>query len=156
MAAKPAAADRHYRAVAMTRVFDAPRERVFEAWTSAEQLSHWFAPEHFTVHSCEADPRPGGLFRLCMRSPQGQDYWVRGSYREVVAPERLVIACTADDELGIARLEEIIIVSFSDDRRGTRLELKADATGPSTRAAQMLGGMERGWAETIDRLADIL
>jgi uncharacterized protein YndB with AHSA1/START domain len=70
---------------------------VFAAWTRAEHLAHWFGPRGFTIHSCEADARAGGLFRLCMRSPEGQDYWVRGSFREVLAPERLVIQCSADD-----------------------------------------------------------
>lgn len=52
--------------------------RVFECWTRAEHLQHWFGPKGFTIHSCEADPRPGGVFKLCMRAPDGKDYWVRG------------------------------------------------------------------------------
>lgn len=156
MTAKTNTAKSHERSVAMTRVFDAPRERVFDAWTRAEHLVHWFGPEHFAAHSCEADPRPGGVFRLCMRSPEGKDYWVRGTYREIVAPERLVIACTADDEQGVARLEEVIQVTFTEHGGGTKLVLKADAAGPSARAAAMLDGMEQGWAQTIDRLASRL
>src|ERR1700758_5407923 len=74
------------RTVDITRVFDAPRERVFAAWTKAEHLARWFGPKGFTVPSCEADPRPGGAFCLVMRSPDGKDYRVRGNYREVVAP----------------------------------------------------------------------
>ena len=66
--------------VALTRVFDAPRERVFECWTRAEHLQHWFGPNGFTIHSCETDPRPGGVFKLCMRAPDGKDYWVRGRF----------------------------------------------------------------------------
>jgi len=143
----------HAHAVALTRHFDAPREQVFAAWTRAEHLAHWFGPKGFTIHSCEADPRPGGLFRLCMRSPQGKDYWVRGTYREVVAPERLVIACTADDESGVTRLEETIRVTCEDSGGGTMLKLSATASGSSAVAAAMLKGMDQGWAETIDRLA---
>jgi uncharacterized protein YndB with AHSA1/START domain len=103
------------RTVAITRVLDAPRERVFKAWTQAQDLAHWWGPKGFTVASCEVDPRPGGVFRVCSRSSRGKDYWVRGVYREVVALERLVIACTAEDENGIARLEEVIDVTFVED-----------------------------------------
>lgn len=138
--------------VDITRVFDAPRERVFAAWTRSEHLVRWFGPKGFTLHSCEADPRPGGAFRLVMRSPDGKDYRVRGSYREVVAPERLVIACTADDAKGIARLEEVINVTFTERAGKTTLTVHATASGSGAEAAAMLKGMPEGWAQTVDRL----
>jgi uncharacterized protein YndB with AHSA1/START domain len=140
------------RTVAITRVFDAPRERVFAAWTQAKHLAHWFGPKGFTVPSCEADPRPGGVFRLCMRSPEGKDYWVRGQYREIAPPERLVIACTADDDQGITRLEELIDVTFTQRGGETELKLLATASGPGAEAAAMIEGMPKGWAQTITRL----
>ncbi len=140
------------RTVKVTRVFDAPREQVFAAWTKGEHLMRWFGPKGFTVPSCEADPRPGGVFRLVMRSPDGKDYRVSGSYREVVAPERLVIACTADDDKGIARLEEVINVTFTERAGKTTLTVHATASGPSAEAAAMLKGMPKGWAQTVDRL----
>lgn len=152
-AATSPSAKRREHTVALTRVFDAPREQVFAAWLKAEHLAHWFGPKGFRIHSCETDPRPGGVFRLCMRSPEGKDYWVRGAYREVVAPDRLVIACTADDENGITRLEEVIRVTFAQSGDGTKLTLNATASGSSDVAAAMLKGMDQGWAETIDRLA---
>lgn len=136
------------------RLLDAPRERVFAAWTRAEHLAHWFGPRGFTIHSCEADPRPGGVFRLCMRSPDGMDYWVRGAYREVVAPERLVVQCCADDAAGVQRLDEIITVQLADEGGRTRLTLHATASGTGPEAAKMLQGMERGWSETLDRLRE--
>ena len=140
------------RTVEVTRLVEAPRERVFAAWTQAKHLERWFGPKGFTLHSCEADPRPGGTFRLCMRSPKGEDYWVRGTYREVVAPERLVIACTADDEKGIARLEEVINVTFARQGGKTKLTVHAVASGSTDRAVAMLEGMPKGWAQTVDRL----
>jgi len=140
------------QSVALKRVFDAPRSRVFECWTRAEHLQHWFGPKGFTIHSCEADPRPGGVFKLCMRAPDGKDYWVRGEFREIAAPERLVIACSADDAKGIERLHETIHVTFTESRGKTTVTVNATASGPSDEAAAMLAGMDKGWAQTIDRL----
>jgi uncharacterized protein YndB with AHSA1/START domain len=144
------------RTVRLTRVFEAPRGRVFECWTRAEHLVHWFGPKGFTIHSCEADPRPGGIFRLCMRAPDGKDYWVRGEYREVAPPERLVIACSADDDKGIERLHELIDVTLTESHGRTTVALTAVARGRSDDAANMLKGMDKGWAQTVERLGTLL
>ena len=119
-------------------------------------MTRWFAPRGFSVHSCEADARPGGIFRLCMRAPGGAEYWVRGSYREVVPPERLVIDCRADDENGVEQLDEVIRVSFAAEGRGTKLTLQAGAGGSGARAAAMLGewsgaGARRSTVSAIER-----
>lgn len=142
--------------VVVSRVFNASRSRLFEAWTRAEHLLHWFGPKGFTVHSCEAEARPGGAFRMCLRSPEGKDYWVRGEYREVAAPERLVIACTADDEKGVQSLTETIHVTFAEHDGGTRLTVSVTAAGTTPRAAEMMNGMQKGWSETVDRLNGLL
>jgi len=141
------------RTVSLIRVFDAPRSRVFETWTRAEHLARWFCPHGFTVPACEAEPRPGGVFRLCMRSPEGRDYWLRAVFREVVVPERLVIAGAADDERGIERIQTVIAASFAAQGGKTRLTLRATASGEGPEAGAMLEDMEQGWTETIGRLA---
>lgn len=141
------------RTVSLVRVFDAPRSRVFDAWTRAEHLARWFSPKGFTVPACEADARPGGVFRLCMRSPDGREYWMRGAFSEVVVPERLVIAAAADDERGIERIQTVSTVTFAAQGGKTKLTLRATAGGDGAEAGAMLDGMEQGWTETIGRLA---
>ena len=74
----------------MTRVFEAPRELVFRAWIDPELEKRWSSPLGVTVPVCETDPRPGGAWRLCMRTPVGEELWAAGVYRQVRAPERLV------------------------------------------------------------------
>jgi len=140
--------------VSTTRLYPAPRERVFECWTRAEHLAHWVAPKGFTLHDGQAEARSGGAFRLTMRAPWGDSYRVRGSYLEVVAPERLVIRCFAADEQGVERLEETIEVALVVEAKGTRLTLRAVAGGQGPEAERMLAGMEQGWNETLDRLGD--
>lgn len=142
--------------VVITRVFDAPRIQVFEAWTRAEHLEKWFAPRGYAITGCESDPRPGGRFALCMRSPRGEGYWVRGAYREVVPPQRLVIACALHDPQGVARLDEIIDVEFEQVGSRTRLHLNSTARGLGALAAAMLAGMQKGWDQTVDRLRELL
>ena len=150
-AAKP---QRREYVVSTTRLYAAPRERVFECWTRAEHLAHWFAPGGFTIHSVEADARAGGTFQLVMRAPDGGEHQVRGRYREVSPPDHLVIDCRATDENDVERLDEVIRVSFASEGGGTRLTLHAVAGGEGPEAARMLGGMERGWSETLDRLGE--
>lgn len=142
----------HESTVSLIRVFGASRPRVFAAWTDARQLERWFSPNGFTAHSCETDPRPGGVFRFCLRSPAGKDYWVRGSYREIVPPERLVIECTAHDEHDRPALQEVIRVTLADERGATRLTLVATAGGEGATAAAMVAGMPKGWNQTVQRL----
>src|SRR5208283_5321362 len=81
----------------ISRAFPAPRDLVFKAWSSAEHVKRWFSPEGcwfspegYSVPEAEIDFRPGGVFAICMRSPDGQDFWSRGSYIEISPPDRLV------------------------------------------------------------------
>ena len=82
------------------RVFDAPRERVWKAWTEAEQLKHWWGPKGFACTHCTVDLRPGGLMHYCLRSPDGQEMWGRFVYREIVKPQKLVFVVAFSDAKG--------------------------------------------------------
>ncbi len=81
----------HPAPVRVSRVFPAPRETVFEAWSSADHVKRWFCPNGYSVPEAKVEMRVGGAFEVCMRSPEGVDHWTRGTFADVVAPERLTI-----------------------------------------------------------------
>jgi uncharacterized protein YndB with AHSA1/START domain len=74
----------------MVELFDATPERVFKAWTNKKDFVSWYGPEGFTVPFCEMDVRVGGAWRACIKSPQGDEYWMQGKYIEITSPSRLV------------------------------------------------------------------
>ena len=88
------------RACVIGRVFDAPRELVFKAWTDPADLKRWWGPKGFTWVGCKTDLRPGGLFHYCMRSPHGHEMWGKFVYREIVAPEQLIFVNSFSDQDG--------------------------------------------------------
>lgn len=85
---------------AITRLFEAPREIVFEAWTDPRYVALWWGPHGFTTPFCEMEARERGHFRLCARSSQGEETWHQGIYHEVKAPERVVSTMSFANEQG--------------------------------------------------------
>jgi len=85
-----AAATTAERELTIRRTFDAPRALVFRVWTEPQHLAQWSCPRGFTMIENRGELRVGGAFSACMRSPEGSDHRLRGVYREIVAPERLV------------------------------------------------------------------
>lgn len=140
----------------IARVLDAPRELVFRAWTEQAHRLRWFAPHGFTVVQGESDPRPGGAWRSCMRSPDGVDHWHGGVWREVVRPERLVFTFAWDEDglLGQGRpgRETLVTVTFAE--RGGRTTMTFRQTGFGSGASRDDHG--EGWAESFERLAALL
>src|SRR5438093_4346652 len=117
-----AAATTSDREIVITRVLDAPRELVFEAWTDPEQVVQWWGPRGFTTTIHEVDVRPGGVWRFVMHGPDGTDYGNRVDFLEVVAPERLVYNHGPDGES--EGLSFRSTVTFEEEGRGTRLTLR--------------------------------
>lgn len=138
----------------ITRVFDARREVVFKAWTEVERLKRWWGPKNFTNPVCEADARPGGAIRIHMRSPDDTIFPMTGIFREVVAPERLVFATAALDEKGDPLFEIHHTITFAEIGGKTELTLHAKVAKASLASARYRGGMEQGWNQALDRLAE--
>src|SRR5687767_10583384 len=131
------------RVLVLTRVFDAPRELVFTAWSSPQHLAKWFGPKNFTLPFCETDFRPGGAYRLCMRGPDGKDYWLEGVYREIVEPERIVLTWERNGADDPHPGHTLVTVTFDDVAGKTRLTLR-QATFDATESRD---GHQHGWTE---------
>jgi uncharacterized protein YndB with AHSA1/START domain len=144
------------REITITRVFDAPRDVVFKAWTDAEQLAQWWGPKGFTNPVCEIDARIGGALRIHMRAPDGSIYPMKGEIRELVVPERLVFTNIAVDEAGNHIIEGLTSVTFADEGGKTKLTLRTRGSAVVAKAVAYLQGMEMGWTMSIDKLQALL
>jgi uncharacterized protein YndB with AHSA1/START domain len=144
------------REVTISRLIAAPRALVFKAWTDPMHLARWWGPRGFSNPVCEVDARVGGQLRIVMRGPDGTDYPMRGVFREVVAPQRLVFTNFPVDADDRPLMDGLTTVTFADeDGKGglkTRVTVVTRATGLAPVAAKMLDGMEAGWTQSIDRL----
>ena len=153
----------------ISRVFDAPRERVWKAWTEAERLKQWWGPKGFTVSHCTVDLRPGGVMHYCLRSPEGDDMWGKFVYREIVKPEKLVFVVSFSDEKGgITRhpmspdwpREMLSTVTFAEQHRGTLITVRWIPTNATELERKTFedgrDSMKQGWGGTFDQFAAYL
>jgi uncharacterized protein YndB with AHSA1/START domain len=153
------------REIVITRVFDAPRDLVFKAWTEPDRVMRWWGPNGFTTPVCKIDLRPGGVLHNCMRSPEGRDFWSKGVYREIVEPERIVCTDFFSDEEGTLvqpthygmspewPAEALVTVTFAVHDGKTKFTLHhAVGSAPASERDQC----RAGWTESLDRLAGYL
>jgi uncharacterized protein YndB with AHSA1/START domain len=142
-------ADTQNRELTITRVFDAPRELVFETWTKPEHMVRWWGPRGFTLPVCEIDLRSGGVFRFVMRGPDGRDYPFDGVYLEIVPPERIVFSGIIHDEPGH---EVLTTVTFVEHEGKTKLTVHQTYSFESDATR----GAPEGWTQSLDRLTEYL
>jgi uncharacterized protein YndB with AHSA1/START domain len=141
------------REVAMSRVFDAPRSLVWEAWTSPEHMPHWLlGPEGWTMPVCEIDLRPGGEFRFGWRKGDGEEMEIRGAYREVAPPERLV----STESWGGDWPETINTLVLSEEDGKTTMTQTVLYPSREARDAALETGMKDGASVSFERLAEYL
>jgi uncharacterized protein YndB with AHSA1/START domain len=135
----------------VSRVFPAPRDLVFKAWSSAEHLKRWFSPEGMSVPEAAIDFSPGGIFDICMRSPEGQDFWSRGSYDEISPPARLAFTSSVTIA-GSKKFTVQTTVTFENQGAGTLLTVHQlyDIHDESFLGA--VEGSAAGWRTTLDKL----
>ena len=137
--------------IVMTRVFDAPRELVFEAHTSCEHLSNWWGPRKYEVIECDVDFRPGGKWRIVHRGSEGNTITFYGEYLEIVRPEKIVWTFGFDDNPGGPET-----YTFEEHEGKTTITSSATFPTKELRDQVLSSGMEEGAAETYDRLDEYL
>ena len=151
----------------ISRVFNAPRERVWEAWTERNQLMQWFAPKGFTMPLAKMDFRRGGTFHYCLRSPDGKSMWGKFAYREINAPTRIVLVNSfSDANGGITRhpfsatwpLEMLSTTTLSEENGKTKLTIEWQPLNPTDAERRTFDaahdGMTVGWNGTFEQLAE--
>jgi uncharacterized protein YndB with AHSA1/START domain len=143
------------RSIITTRVFDAPRELVFEAWTDPKHLVQWWGPTGFTTTTRAIDLRPGGVWRFVMHGPDGVDYENRIVYDEIVKPERLVYRHPGGDDVEPVQIHVTVI--FEDHGGKTKLTMLMlfPSAAERDRVAEKYGAIE-GAVQSLERLAEHL
>ncbi len=137
----------------LTRVIRAPRAAVFAAWTKAEHIRNWFAPEVYSVPEARIEPHAGGAFEVMMRGPGGIEHWTRGTFRRVEPIDRLAIDMRVDDDNGEPIFLALTEVTFVDVADGTQIDVvqSYDVRQPRF-ASHMLQGASIGWTQSVDKL----
>jgi len=149
----------------VTRVFDAPRELVWKAWTDPQYVMQWWGPKGFTAPFCRIDFRPGGKFLCCMRAPDGKEFWNAGEYHEITLHEKIVYSMYFADPQGNKvdashyGIEHeggdgaYDVITFEDLGNGrTKLTLIGNE---SMESAKNSGEVE-GWNQVLDKVAEVL
>jgi uncharacterized protein YndB with AHSA1/START domain len=149
----------------VTRIFDAPRELVWKAWTEPKYVMQWWGPKGFSASSCEMDFRVGGKFLLCTKMPDGQDFWHCGEYHEIVPQEKIVSSMYFSDSKG-NRLESAELgieheaidgvhdeILFEDIGNG---QTKLTFIGNETMQGAIASGQFEGMEQTLDKVAAVV
>ena len=154
----------------ITRVFDAPRDRVWKSWTEAERLKQWWGPKGFVVTHCTVDLRPGGIMHYCLRMPDGNQMWGKFVYREIVKPERLVSVNSFSDKDGGTTVhpmspawprEMLSTVTFEAQGGKTKVAVQWVPLDTSTDLERKTfdegrESMKMGWTGTMEQFAEYL
>ena len=145
------------RELSLTRLIDAPREKVFKAWTDPELLKQWFAPLPWTTPYAELDVRPGGTSLVVMRGPDGNEFPNPGVYLEVVENERLVVtdAYTKAWEPS-AKPFMTLILTFENEGGKTRYTARVLHWTVADREAHEKMGFHEGWGQCADQLTALV
>jgi uncharacterized protein YndB with AHSA1/START domain len=145
------------RELVLTRLIDAPREKLYRAWTEPALMKQWFAPRPWTTPHVEVDLRPGGANLIVMRSPEGQEFPNAGVYLEVVPNQRLVF--TDAYKAGWEPSEKPFftgIITFEEEAGKTRYTARARHWNTADKEAHEKMGFHEGWGQCADQLAALV
>jgi len=149
----------------ITRVFDAPRELVWKAWTDPKYVMQWWGPKGFACPTCKIDFRVGGKFLISMKSPDGQEFYNGGEYHEIVEHEKIVSSMYFADangnkveaaELGIEHtaIEDAYDVTLFEDLGNGQTKLTF--IGNETAEDATASGQAEGWSQILEKIAAVV
>ena len=149
----------------VTRVFDAPRELVWKAWTEEKYVKQWWGPKGFTAPACQMDVRVGGKSLLCMKTPEGQEFWNAIEYHEIIPYEKIVSSMYFADskgnkvepaEMGIEHeaIDGAYDVTLFEDLGNGKTRLTQIGNEPMESAKE--SGQLEGWNQILDKVAAVV
>ena len=148
------------REIVISRVFNAPRDLVWNAWTDPAHIASWWGPRGFSAPPCEVDLRPGGEFVVILDGPDGNKYPCRGVFKEVVEKEKIVYDGPPNEPAGCGAgipPNARVTVTFEErSPEATRLTIHTVLDSAESRAAAAAEGFVAGWNDSLDRLAEDL
>lgn len=157
------------KAFTISRTLDAPRDLVWKAWTERDRLIEWFGPKDFKMTEARLDFRPGGSFLYCIQAPNGAEMWGKFVYREIVAPERIVLVNSfSDKDGGTTRhpfsatwpLEMLSTTTFEEREGKTVMTLTWSPINETAEERQTFDSshdsMTQGWSGTLEQLTGYL
>ena len=140
------------RTLVLTRIFDAPRQLVFEAWTKQEHLDRWSCPGGFRMERSHGELRPGGAWGIHMIAPDGEKHEATGVYREIAPNELLVMTHGWLEDDGSRPWETIVTVRFADEGGKTRMTFEQSIF----KSVESRDGHNGGWSQCFDKLGELL
>ena len=144
------------RELTITRIINAPREKVYDAWTKAEQFAVWWSPRDYSNDVRVFDSVPGGRIDMDMVHTGGQRHQMGGLFKELIRPEKLVFISTAfEDANGEPGIENLNTITFEDVDGKTRLTLFVQVLRVSPEVEKALAGMSIGWNQSLDKLEEM-
>ncbi len=155
------AAQDNTKDIVITRTFDLPLDRIWQAWTEPESFKKWWGPKDFTCPECTIDLRVGGKTLACMRSKDGKDFWSTGTFLEIVPKKRLVYEDNFSDEKGNTVSpsyygmpgewnDVLVTVEFEDLNGKTKMDLRHKGI-----PQEMYNDCIQGWQECFDKMEKI-
>ncbi|PZP55679.1 MAG: polyketide cyclase [Micavibrio aeruginosavorus] len=135
----------------ISRELNAPRDKVFQAWTKSRHLIHWWGPKGFTMPSHKMDIHPGGMYRCDLKAPDGKDHWAQGVFREMIEPSHLAFSHSWEED-GASIPETFVTVELTEKNEKTVMIFHQSGF----KSENQRDSHNDGWSQSFDRLENYL
>ncbi len=145
----------------ITRTFDLPVNKLWQAWTEPESMKKWWGPKDYTCPFCKIDLKPGGKYLSCMRSKEGTEFWSTGTYQEIIPQKKLVLTDSFSDEKGNVisasdlnmpgKWPQELLVTVTFEQTGGKSKMALEHVGVPP---EMYDECILGWEQSLDKLEE--